>query len=292
VSKKEEWLGLRGQFRRSRCIAIPFLLLALTSSSCSQRTKGDPPQQTPLPQQAQAEPPRIGQAQEPAQLNFGIEQNDAEGYGGIAWGSEPDTSQPERWQYGGREVLDKVIGPPGEVNDIGADGQPELVFFSSRDTAPKMASYHPQDGGPYYGYYHGKLAWASTQVEGDLQQVQADIEHKYSTGLDVSATAWGDATNQQGVAVEYVYAGKLQKEQAYIGKLYKRGNTNTRIYLIQYLMHDQPMGKVYLLYIPNAYLTAIRDEWWATFRQAQQTARQQREDAAAKVRQSDQQKIQ
>lgn len=271
-------LGLR----QSRCIATPMLLLALTSASCSQRLKGDPTQQAPLQQQAQAEDAtRMGQAREPARLNFGIEQNDAEGYGGITWGSESDAAQPETWQYGISEVLDKIVGAPGQVNDIGADGQPELVFFSSRDTAPKMTSYHPQDDGPYFGYYHGKLAWASTSVKGDFRQVQADIERKYSAGVDVSANAWGDAANQKGVAVE----------DAYVGKLYKRGSANTRIYLIQYLIHGQPM-RSYLLYIPNAYLIAIRDEWWATFRQAQQVARQQRDDAAAKVRQSDLQKIQ
>jgi hypothetical protein len=282
VSTKENCFGSWGQFCRRPCIAIPLLILVVISASCNQRLKDDPTQQAAPQQSAQVEDAsRLGRAQEAARLNFGIEQNDTEGYGGLAWGSEANTSEPEVWQYAMKEVLDKVVGPPGEVSDIGAGGQPELVFFPSQETAPKMTSYHPQDDGPYFGYYHGKLAWASTRVEGDFQQVQADIERKYSGGMDVSASAWGEASNQQGVAVE----------DAYVGKLYKRGNTNTRIYLIQYLIHRHPM-RVYLLYVPNAYLTAIRDEWWATFRQAQQTARQQREDAAAKERQSDLQKIQ
>ena len=245
-------------------------------------------------------------AQEAAHLQFGAEQNDLEGYDGIAWGSEPsanltgkqideardsfgDAYDVSYFHGGSSSVLYKIVGAPGSAGHFSehpaSDPTGGLFFHAYEAGAPGFDYFVNQQKSVYYAYYQGKFVCAFARVEGDYRQIESTLEGKYSMQRELAVDAWGDGTN------DAVASPVSRVDGVFTGKLYKRGNTNTRIYLLQEIVNGFP-NHVWLVYIPNAYLAAIHDEWWAKFERAQREEIEKKENQNEQVRQADQQKIQ
>jgi hypothetical protein len=230
--------------------------------------------------------------QQPSSATFGESQNDSEGYDGRSWGSgssgalsekgstELDPSNDDERSVGDGwavSLLAKVIGPPG---DIRGDA-PNSVFVPSEEASPQIRVYPSKDQRVEYGFYNGHLAFVTADVEGAFEAADQEIESKYSSGTQVSKDSSGDG-KAPGIWEGYNFAGKL----------YKRGDTNTRIYLLQLQQEDGAPGRGWLLYIPNAYLLAIRNDWWAKFNEVGQEAARKRSVEEAAEREKDKRSIQ
>jgi len=223
---------------------------------------------------------------------FGAEQNDSEGYDGSAWGSQPPANsavQPvhDNEDYCASSMLNKIVGAPGHADRFGQyRGDPSGdLLFEVGGGAPKLDCFRNQQTGTYAAYYQGKLAFTFTRLQGDYQQVESTLDGKYSMQREITEDAWGDGTN------DAVASPGSRVYGVFTGKLYRRGNTNTRIYLLQEIINGFP-NNVWLVYIPNAYLTAIHNEWWANFQRAQREETQKQEKQNEQIRQADEHKIQ
>jgi len=226
-----------------------------------------------------------------ASLRFGTEQNDPEGYNGLAWGSSQSADS-----VGQRidpvdnlqRILNKVIGAPGQAKRYGqyvGDPNGELLFVGYGVGRPKFEYSLDKQADTYLIYFEGRLALIVTRLKGDYAQVESDLERKYSPGREIAADSWGDGSN------EAVASHGSRVDGIFIGKLFKRGETNTRIYLLQEVVNGFK-SDLYLVYIPNTYFSAIHDEWWANYQKAQQEEAQGRQKQQDQVRQADEKKIQ
>jgi hypothetical protein len=194
----------------------------------------------------------VQQAQAVAPVQFGLEQNDSDGYDGLAWGSPAATNVEGKQEEGHRlgRDLEKIIGAPGHADRYGqyvGDPNGELLYYVDAGSGPTFDYVFNEQKETHYAYYKGGLAYTAAKLKGDYRQVASELEKKYPIQGDIDADTWGngsnDALNSHGSHVDGVY----------VGKLYRRGNTNTRIYLLQSIVngfHDD----VTLVYIPNAYL--------------------------------------
>jgi hypothetical protein len=246
-----------------------------------------------------AEQRRRGQAQESREMQqgqaasasqFGLEQNDAEGYDGLAWGSAPSANagakQAEAHQPG--RNLQKIVGAPGHADRYGqyvGDPNGELLYYVDEESSPTFVYLVNEQTGTVYAYCNGKLAYTVAKLSGDYRDVEAALDNKFSVEGEIRADTWGngsnDALNSHGSHVDGVF----------VGRAYRRGNTNTRIYLLQEVVNGFS-DELVLLYIPNAYLTQIHDEWWNRFQAKEQSAREQQEKQAQQIRIKDEGKIQ
>jgi hypothetical protein len=226
-----------------------------------------------------------------ASAQFGTAQNDSEGYDGLTWGSSASTNsaaKPVDRRADLERILDKVVGAPGKAERFGqyrGDPNGELLFEVYEAGTPTVEYRFNEQTETYYVYFKDQLASIITRLKGDYVQVKADLDRKYSTGREVEADSWGDGSN------EAVASHGSRVEGIFLGKVYRRGSSNTRIYVLEEVVNGFK-SDVYLVYIPNAYFSAIRDEWWANYERAQQEEADRRKKQQEQVHQADQQKIQ
>jgi len=224
-------------------------------------------------------------------LNFQSEaaQNDPAGYDGLAWGRAPASHLVRQLDATSdlQPVLNKVFGAPGKTEQIGrfhGDPRGDLLFEAYEVGAPKLDLIFDHSKGTSYLYYRGQLALVITTLH-DYDRAESELNRKNSVGREIAADSWGDGSN------EAVALAGSRLQGIFIGRVYRRSATNTRIYLLQQII-DGFKRDVFLIYIPDAYFSAIHNEWWENFRRAEQQADQEREAHHQQIRESDQQKIQ
>jgi hypothetical protein len=110
-----------------------------------------------------------------------------------------------------------------------------------------------------YGFYADQLAFALVQLDGSFEDVQRNLDAKYPRVINVDRNVFGDG----GAPGQW-------EGMSFTGTLYKRGTTNTRIFLMRSSNNDGETTEVDLLYLPNANLLAIRNGWWADYNTAQE----------------------
>jgi hypothetical protein len=108
---------------------------------------------------------------------------------------------------------------------------------------------------------------------------------KYSVEGKIAAESWGNDSN------DALASPASRNGFIYTGQVYRRGDTNTRIYLLQEIINGF-RNDIFLVYVPNTYFSAIHDEWWANFQSAQQEKAEKQEMQREQLRQADQKKIQ
>jgi hypothetical protein len=224
-------------------------------------------------------------------LQFGAAQNDSEGYDGLAWGSAQSANsvgqlinQVENLQ----RIVNKVVGAPGKAERFGqyrGDPNGELLFVECGVGLPKLEYGLDEQKDAYLIYFEGKLALIVTRLKGDYAQVESDLDRKYSAGREIAADSWGDGSN------DAVASHGSRVDGVFTGKLYRRGETNTRIYLLQEIVNGFK-DDLYLVYIPNVYFSAIHDEWWTNYQRAQEAEAETRARQRERGRQADEKKIQ
>jgi hypothetical protein len=106
-----------------------------------------------------------------------------------------------------------------------------LFFHAYEAGAPGFDYFVNQQKSVYYAYYQGKFTCAFARVEGDYRQIESALDGKYSMQRELAVDAWGDGTN------DAVASPVSRVDGVFTGKLYKRGNTNTRIYLLQEIVN-------------------------------------------------------
>jgi hypothetical protein len=210
----------------------------------------------------------------PQEPVFGAEQNDSAGFDGIPWGTP---ASDERFHHEGsydadsyKTYLGKVVGPPVDWPD---DDNVRLYEAASsriaswQPTLPHGIGMNMKDGVTCYGFYDDKFAFAF-QFVGDVGDSDAEAKalaatrSKYPVLKTVAAESWGDPPNQTLSPYLVRFTGD------HSGYLFRRGETNTRIYLFR---HD-------LMYIPQFYLSAVRERWKTVYGEAAAAAaKQQRE---------------
>jgi hypothetical protein len=216
------------------------------------------------------------------QVAFGEEQNDTDGYGGLAWGSPRITSpvaEHERFSNcNDWTLLKKIVGAPGtaEFNQYGE-------FFDPYALPAGLDAFTDSKTNTCYVYFEEKLVFVSTNMQGDYAQVASGLAAKYPVVREIEANSWGDSLNEAVTADDV--------NGRFTGKLFRRGNTNTRIYLLQQGFPSKTCGAC-LIYFPNVYFTAIHDRWWANYRDAQQAELEKQQKTQQAIRQADRQRIQ
>ena len=223
-------------------------------------------------------------------------QNDPQGYDGLAWGSAPANHAVRQFDDAGelqtvlQPVLNKVFGAPGKKAKRIRQyryhylRRGDLVFEAYEVGAPKFDYVFDDSKSTAYLYYRGELALVVMTLH-DYDQAKTELDRKYSAGRETAADSWGDASNPDvALAASPVHG-------IFIGKVYRRGVTNTRIYLLQQII-DGFKRDVFLVYIPEAYFSAIHDEWWENFQHAEQQGAAERETHMERLREADQRKIQ
>lgn len=253
-------------YSKLKFVVIGLLALSVLVTAGCKTTNSPGPQHPPDEGQVFSE-------RQTSLISFGTAQNDSEGYSGHSWDSTSTSGLQPLGEAGNYDVLVKAIGPPGAlVND---------TFLPSNETAPAIKTYSDGTSGLQYGFYAGHLAFVIAELHGDFETAQRDLASKYSTGIEVNQDSSGDST-----------APAIWEGYNYSGMLYKRGKTNTRIYLMRELAEGGGTSGICLLYIPNSDLMAIRNAWWAKFQDVQRISSQKQQIEAAAKRQEDQQKIQ
>lgn len=267
-------------------LVIPALLAGCTSSP----VRSDLAQAQQARQKQAQEVETLQQAQAATLTQFGLEQNDSEGYDRLAWESAPSANTNSKQAEGhqpGRNLA-KIVGAPGSARRYGeyvGDPKGELLYLVNGASSPRFDYLVNEQTETIYAYYGGKLAYTVTKLSGDYRQVEAELDGKYSAQGEIRADTWGngsnDALNSHGSHVDGVF----------VGRLYRRGNTNTRIYLLQEIINGFP-DELALLYIPNAYFTQIHDEWWNRFQAKEHSDREKEQREAEQIRIKDRSKIQ
>jgi hypothetical protein len=170
--------------------------------------------------------------------------------------------------------LARVVGPPVDwpsANDLGfADavsasgvGQ-QYVFYTPK--LPQGVNVRMKDERICYGFLDSKFAFAFSYVG---QGAYLATKEKYPLLKAVDKASWGDppSTSLPPHLVRYT-----ANETGY---LFRRGDTNTRIYLF----------RESLMYIPQGYLLAIRERWNDEYKKA-------KVEAAERQRQYEEQRTQ
>lgn len=219
------------------------------------------------------------ESQTPPPPTFGAEQNDSEGYNKIAWGTSlsdfdkvqraasatlvhdqlpfvsnsefaPSSYQSEpngRFVSEESKMVAKLFGVP--------DAKRSIAGVDLSDTnwvlVPKKFQSVKKDDVEYV-FYDGKFSMAFSQLNArSYDAVKAELASKYA---------------EMGTVSDSWVLQQLEENPDKMGlqaTIYKRGQTNTRVFLIKEVEHmsiGMKSTSVYLLYVPNAYYEAIRAE--------------------------------
>src|ERR1700687_3724952 len=157
-------------------LAVGICAAALGCTSSPVRADLEPAEQRHQEQTQEAR--KMQQAQAPALLQFGLEQNDSDGYDGLAWGSAP-SANAEAKQVEGHQPghnLQKVVGAPGHADRYGqyvGDPNGELLYYVDAGSSPTFDYMFNEQKETYYAYYKGKLAYTVAKLSGDYRDVEA-----------------------------------------------------------------------------------------------------------------------
>ncbi len=196
---------------------------------------------------------------------FGKEQNDPEGYGGAQWGITLANFQSQqhlasRSQSGmtnsflehiepndTNPLLARLFGVPQEQRSVGLVAYPVINW----DVVPRTFQSEKKDDVEYV-FYNGRLSLTFSELNAsNYDAVLADLAGKY-TKTDSSHLGW----DAQQLAEE---PDQIELQMV----CFKRGATNTRIYLLKRLFHATGLGyritTAYLMYVPNTSYLEIED---------------------------------
>jgi hypothetical protein len=145
-------------------------------------------------------------------------------------------------------LVAKILGVPTEQRAIGPLRYSELKW----GVIPKKF-YSDKKDDVEYVFYDGKLAMAFTELKASsYDAIRADLSSRYAQ-IDTLSDSWDRQQLEEQPDREELQA-----------ILFKRGASNTRVYLIQSIFHATGLGyketSVYLLYVPNSSYQAIRSE--------------------------------
>jgi hypothetical protein len=223
--------------------------------------------------------PVAASATRAASLSLGSDQNDHDGYDGRQWGStSTDGLHGVETQWD--PTVEKVIGPPGEVVNES--------FLPDTDTAPTVQVLHrdsgdqQEDNDTEFGFYNNQLAWVSVKMNGTYADVKRMLDGKYSESEDVTPGYFGEGDLSPAMWEGFNFNGKL----------YRRGKTNTRIYLLGMADQDGNQQGLWMLYIPTAYVIEMRQAWWGAYQHEQRAKADKDKEREDEVRKVDQDKVQ
>jgi hypothetical protein len=247
------------------------LLLGLALLGCNKTAQNTPP----------ATPP------DPPKPTFSNVQNDQQGYADVEWGTATTDLDPNAAGESGscffssgdhreeNEAVAAAFGAPTRDTVVAGTVLSTSLDFS--DVPAKCKSVTKGDVNLIF--YDDKLAMAFTHLDAhNYDAIASDMAAKF-TEMDGSSVNWGGGAMSDGDSTSVKV------------RLFKRGDTNTRVFLLKRISHmgiGMNVSSVYLLYIPNIYYQNMQDEIAKTKRerQAQQLAEQQKRE------QPDLQKIQ
>jgi hypothetical protein len=212
-------------------------------------------------------------------LLFGVQQNDLEGYDRFKWGSSGKESDQlvavSDSEDGVDPILEKIIGPPGEEEDS--------RFLPDMRSAPIVHVFHRPDGNDIqYGFYKDQLAWVSVRMQGAYSVVEKELNLKYPQSVPYSAQSMGDGGG----------TSDLWEGVNFNGRVYRRGNSNTRIYLMMMADQDGNQRGLWMTYIPTFYIQEMRQAWWDAHKELEQERAAQADREANAVQNADGAKIQ
>ena len=139
-----------------------------------------------------------------------------------------------------------------------------------------------KDDDTQFGFYSGQLSWVSVRMQGAYADVERMLDAKYSESEDVSREFFGDGQSSPAMWEGFNFNGKL----------YRRGKTNTRIYLLSMADQDGNQMGLWMLYIPTSYVQQIRQSWWDAYQHAQQAKADKENERGNESREADREKIQ
>src|SRR5271163_165522 len=185
--------------RRKRLIYLCVGIVGMTVACKGNSVRSDLAQAEQQQQTQGRESEQLKHGQEAVHLQFGAEQNDSEGYDGIAWGSAPSANLTGkqineirdsfgdaydlRYFHGGSSsVLYKIVGAPGHAEHFSehpaSDPTGGLFFHAYEVGAPEFNYFVNQQKSVYYAYYQGKFACVFARVEGDYRQIESTLDGK------------------------------------------------------------------------------------------------------------------
>jgi hypothetical protein len=218
---------------------------------------------------------------------FSNVQNDEQGYADVKWGAAIADLDPNAV---GDSDSCFVSSGDGEENEavaaaFGAHTRNTVVAGTVLETSLDLSGVPGKcktvtKGDVRLISYDGKLAMAFTHLDAhNYEAIAAEMASRF-TEMGGWSVSWGGGAASDGDSTNMNV------------RLFKRGNTNTRVFLLKRTAHmgccDTNVSSVYLLYVPNTDYLRIREDMWNMKRdkEAQQVAEQQKRE------QPDLQKIQ
>lgn len=187
---------------------------------------------------------------------FGSVQNDQEGYAGIKWGTNitvvtphpPDNSKSSFvLDQQENEVVAAALGIPTRDTIIAG-----TVLSTSIDLSLVPAEFNTvlRDDVDLI-FYGDEFALAFSKLNAhNYETIASDVASKF-TKMDTRYVKWG------GGAMSDRDSTSLDVQ------LFKRGDTNTRVFLLKKTDHEgigMDISSVYLLYVPDFYFEKIHDD--------------------------------
>jgi hypothetical protein len=231
----------------------------------------------------------VGRAMKPdgtEMPTFSNVQNDQQGYADVKWGTAITDLDPNAGESGScfvpsgdreeNEAVAATFGAPTRNTVVAGTVLSTSLDFSVVPAKCKSVT----KGDVRLISYDDKLAMAFTHLDAhNYESIASEMASKF-TEMDGWSVNWGGGAMSDGDSTSLNV------------RLFKRGNTNTRVFLLKRSDHEGCCGinvsSVYLLYVPNADYLRIREDMGRVKRdkEAQQAAERQKRE------QPDLQKIQ
>jgi ketosteroid isomerase-like protein len=179
-----------------------------------------------------------------SEQTFAAEQNDTEGYEGRQWGSEPVGDVNKSLENEQMELLGFAFNVPVQKEIVGDSNLGERLDTQSLPPFTSEAS-------DTLTYIYQDNALCAVLVHADAHNydnVRAAFEGNGYSHISESSVEYrrlGDESDGDSTRIEAI--------------LYKRGSTNTRVYLMKYINHSPVFDDwgAYILYMPTYYYNAI-----------------------------------
>lgn len=202
--------------------------------------------------------PSVVQAAAPVP-NFGDAQDDHEGYNRTPWGTtladfvKPDTFQPSSdSRFGISDLTEaKLVAKVFNVPETGRSIAGVDLSDTNWSVVPAKFQSVMRDDIEFI-FYDGKLAMTFSEMHAsNYGTLKSTLASKYPQ-LDSINSSWKMQQLEENPDVMELNA-----------LLFKKGQTNTRIYLMKAVEHEGigiDETRVYVLYTPNIYYQAIRND--------------------------------